>query len=389
MSAVATTRVQHKGPATLNDEVMTHPSQPLLVLQQQRQQQHEEYTTRLRAAVGAEVLNDPLGGISTARSLPPPRHCCSRERRPSIAQAADPELVWFGQLTCIECVACAATRSGDSLRESYPAVAQIAVLLLGHRRRLVTESVMRHVVGASAQAGHAPTVFAVLENMTMQRPTLFGLGTPLAHPHFRALSDEALVRRLRDEVRAAGGRVGSILVDRPPASSLPRSNSSFAAWRLFHYSERTRRTVAVALKKELIGYQLVRAYERRHRVQFDWWLLLREDAHFFAPLNLSAFAPGAVHGKGCARYGGWNDHVFLIWHTYAEAMLSSYRDLHTPQHADGSVCRLRGTGAWGVELSGKLTRGPQWAKTRSGGAAVRMDLLASATSEQWRERVGR
>ena len=64
-------------------------------------------------------------------------------------------------------------------------IAQIAVLMLGHRRRLLTQSVMRHVIGASVHAGHVPTFFAVLENMTMQRPTLFGMGVPRAHPHFR------------------------------------------------------------------------------------------------------------------------------------------------------------------------------------------------------------
>ena len=56
----------------------------------------------------------------------------------------------------------------------------------------------------------------------------------------------------------------------------------------------------------------VAAHERRRGAVFGWLLLLREDAHFFAPLQLTRFAPHAVHGKACARYGGWNDHIFLI-----------------------------------------------------------------------------
>ena len=57
--------------------------------------------------------------------------------------------------------------------------------------------------------------------------------------------------------------------------------------------------------------------------------------------------------------GGWNDHVYLIWRSYAERMLSSYRDLHRPFlfPKGGSTC-------WLGERGGRLTAGPEWAATR-------------------------
>ena len=40
-----------------------------------------------------------------------------------------------------------------------------------------------------------------------------------------------------------------------------------------------------------------RTYEHQQRARFDWILMMREDAHWFDPLNVSAFEPGYVHGN--------------------------------------------------------------------------------------------
>ena len=220
---------------------------------------------------------------------------------------------------------------------------------------------------------------------TMWTPYLKQGGEIQEHPEFRHLSDTALRARLGARVRSVGGRVGSVLIDQRPTASFPSStegSDAWVGWRLFHYDEGVRQTVAVVLKKELIGYRLVQRYERQQQRAFHWLLLLREDAHFFAPLNLSAFAPHAVHGKGCGRYGGWNDHVYLIWRGLAGRMLSSYHDLHTPR-----LALAGGISCWLGERAGRLTGGRAWAATREWEAdGVPIDLLACATAEQWRAR---
>lgn len=89
-----------------------------------------------------------------------------------------------------------------------------------------------------------------------------------------------------------------------------------------------------------------------------------------------------------ASDGGWNDHVYLVWYTHAQRMLSSYRDLHTPHvySTGGTTCRLPAEGG----LLGRLTRHRRWLATAQGrGSEPIADLLSCATSEQWRERVGR
>eukprot|EP00966_Prymnesium_polylepis_P072773 1689802-Prymnesium_polylepis.1 len=130
--------------------------------------QHDEHTLRLRAAVG-ELLDDPLGELSAPRKSPPPRHWCSTEARPSIANTADPKGVWMGDLKCVECAACSSTGEVEGVRHGRlrtPNTA-LAVLMLGHRRRLLLETVATHVIRPSADAGHNPTFFAYLENGTM------------------------------------------------------------------------------------------------------------------------------------------------------------------------------------------------------------------------------
>ena len=72
--------------------------------------------------------------------------------------------------------------------------------MLGHRRRLLLDSVLRHVV-----APHRATLFAYLENGTMWTPYLKQGGEILEHPAFRSLSDAQLRSRLGALVRAAGG----------------------------------------------------------------------------------------------------------------------------------------------------------------------------------------
>ena len=186
----------------------------------------------------------------------------------------------------------------------------------------------------------------------------------------RRLTDAQLREHIESLVTDAGGQVGGILIDGAPPASFPFSQP----WRLFHYADHVKQTVARVLRKEHVIYRLLVWYEREHRAEggfshgFGWVLLLREDAQWLAPLNMSWFAPGFVHGKGCGQYGGWNDHVYLIAREHARRMLSSYADLHSPL-LDGGRC-------WLHKRSGRLTSSKAWAATRAAGAAgMRIDRV--------------
>ena len=361
--------------------------------------EHEAYTASLRGNITPKYFSEALGGVDPDKEevLPsaPARSCCSHPGRPAIWRDADPQHTWFGDLTCIECEVCRNATNGNGngaatvATSTVAAHRKLAILMLGHRRRLVFETVVSQVIKPSAQSGHSVTLFAYLENSTMWTPYLKQGGEIQEHPVFRRLNDAQLRARLGALVRSVGGRVGSILIDKRPNASFPPSNSSWADWRLFHYDDNIRQTVATALKKELIGYRLVTLYEQQRMAgrKFDWLLLLREDAHFFAPLDLSRFQTGAVHGKGCGRYGGWNDHVYLIWRAHAARMLSSYRDLHTPRLESSSI---GGSACWLGERIGKLTGEARWqASKEATSKGVPMDLLSCSTSEMWRDRVGK
>tara|TARA_B100000795_G_scaffold28962_1_gene19162 strand:+ start:388 stop:1215 length:828 start_codon:yes stop_codon:yes gene_type:complete len=254
-------------------------------------------SSALRDIVGIAAFEQPLAlGRFKPEDPPASDSACCSHGKPLIAASADPTGEWFGDVACVECAACSrrvAPRSSDSRSVRR----ELAVLILGHRRRLLLDTVLEHVIGAAVQQGQPPaTLFAYLENETMATPFLAAGGTILGHPRYRGLSDTELRATIAQQTREAGGRVGGLLIAPPPAAAFP--DGAWAAMRLFHYEDaRIKQTVAVALKKELVGYGLVAAHERRRGARFGWLLLLREDAHFFAPLQLARFAPHAVHGK--------------------------------------------------------------------------------------------
>ena len=254
-------------------------------------------SSALRDIVGITAFEQPLA-LGRLKPKDPPASdsaCCSRGK-PLIAASADPFGKWFGDVTCVECAACSnrVAPSGDDSRSMRR---ELAVLILGHRTRLLLDTVLEHVIGATVQQGQPPaTLFAYLENETMATPFLSAGGNIHGHPRYRGLSDTQLRATIAQQTREAGGRVGGLLIAPPPAAAFP--DGAWAAMRLFHYTDaRIKQTVAVALKKELVGYGMVAAHERRRGARFDWLLLLREDAHFFAPLQLARFTPHAVHGK--------------------------------------------------------------------------------------------
>jgi len=221
-------------------------------------------------------------------------------------------------------------------------------------------------------------------------------GSLQGHPTFRTMSSAVLRETLERKVRQAGGRVGAIVLDpSPPDARFPSApsndpnlphESDWPRWRLLLYDERIRRAIANRLKKELMAYRLILHDEEAQHKRYDWILFMREDAHWLRPFNLSAFEPGYVHGKDCATYGGWNDHVYLIWREFAEPMLSGYLELHTPRRLNR--CWLRPG-----SRAGTLTSSSEWKSTRhinasSSKGGVLTDALACVTSEQWRKRVG-
>ena len=138
-------------------------------------------------------------------------------------------------------------------------------MLLGHRRRLLFDTVATQIVGPSVEQGHLVTVFAYLENGTMAMPYLSAGGSIQEHPNYRGLTDAQLRAKVAEMVRGSGGRIGSILIGPPPAASFP--TAPWAAWRMFHYDDTIRQTVAVALKKEWIAYQLLALHERKRQLK--------------------------------------------------------------------------------------------------------------------------
>ena len=239
----------------------------------------------------------------------------------------------------------------------------LALLLLGHRARLMFTTVPSHVVQPVVASGTPVDLFALLENSTMAKA--FRGRRPVGNPAFAQLSDDALAARVARDVEAAGGHVAQIRIGPRPAAALP----SALPERLSRYSTHVKTTVATRFLKESLGLRMVLAHERATGTRYRWVLWTREDSHWFAPLELATFKRHAVHGKACGGFGGWNDKVWLMDRAWAPAMLSMYEAFHAEHPAK---C---------VDL----------AAARGGGAAARasVDFLAAPSVEQFRERVGK
>ena len=251
-------------------------------------------------------------------------------------------------------VAAAATRG------NIADVHDLAVILLGHRSRLMFETLPARVIAPTATRGTRVDVFVYLENSTMARA--FRGRRPLGHPSFAGLSDSALAERIAAAVEIAGGHVAAMRIGSRPPVSLP----VVFPHRLSRYTAQVKTTVATRMAKERLGWQLVEAHERARGSRYAWVLWTREDSHWFAPLDLSRFQRGAVHGKACGGFGGWNDKVWLMDREWAPAMLTMYDAFHTDYPSPCSDLRADAQG------------GTSYA-----------DFLAAPSVEQFRERVGK
>ena len=160
-----------------------------------------------------------LGNCSTSLALP----CLERMRTGAepaaqpVAGASPPKLA----------AASAAADSGTSvLLCTRPALAKkakpatnadataasrsegLALLLLGHRSRLMLTSLPANVVRPVVASGSSLTLFALLENSTMAKA--FRGRRPMGNPALAGLSDADLASHLSREVIAAGGGIGEI-----------------------------------------------------------------------------------------------------------------------------------------------------------------------------------
>ena len=247
----------------------------------------------------------------------------------------------------------------------------LALLLLGHRGRLMFTTLCSNVVKPVVSSGVPVDLFAFLENSTMAKA--FRGRRPMGNPAFAQLGDKELAARVAADVSAHGGRIASIRIGPRPVVELPANRPE----RLSRYTEHVKRTVATRFLKERLGYEMVQAYEAANDKRYAWVLWTREDSHWFKPLDLSLFKRGAVHGKACGGFGGWNDKVWLMDREWAGPMLSMYDDFHMDHPAK---C---------TDLAHSSSNGVDSSSRGGGGGPLSVDFLAAPSVEQFRERVGK
>lgn len=217
----------------------------------------------------------PAAGGMSCLSLPalwPANHsnaCCSRRTFPAHAgERGDPlSAAQIGDIECDECF-CEATAPGAA--SELHSSAALAVLMLGHRQRLVFSSIPGHVIAPSVRRGYAVTFFAILEAGPMRRPWALP-GAIIVNPLYGSLSDADLTAKLGTSVRAAGGTVGSIDIGThvlgAPAGSIRAPRTAWARLRMYSYPHAVVDTVAVCLRKEQLGYEALVRYERGARMR--------------------------------------------------------------------------------------------------------------------------
>lgn len=237
---------------------------------------------------------------------------------------------------------------------------QLALLLMGHRNRLMFETLPAAVIAPTVAAGYAVDVFGYLENSTMAKA--FRGRRPMGNPAFVPLGDAELHAAIRERVGRAGGRVVDLRIGPRPHAEVPASMPQ----RLSRYTESVKQTVATRMRKELLGMELIEQHERLEGTRYTWVMWTREDSHWFAPIDIQRFDVNEVHGKVCGGFGGWNDKVWLMGRQHADAMLRMYSDWLRPEP---TACHLitRATGLVPVAPA---------------------DFLQAPSVEQFRERVG-
>ena len=303
-----------------------------------------------------------LGNCSTSAGL-----ACLERMRPTPSQKGQQPTAGTTPRKGARTLLCSRPAVGRSPAASDEGTG-LALLLLGHRSRLMFSTLVPNVVRPVVAAGSPLDLFALLENSTMAKA--FRGRRPVGNPEFATLSDDALAARVTRDVEAAGGHVARIRIGPRPVATLPDHLPD----RLSRYSDHVKTTVATRFLKEKLGLEMVLAHEAAHAKRYAWVLWTREDSHWFSPLVLSRFARGGVHGKACGGFGGWNDKVWLMDRTWAPAMLGMYDEFHAERHAK---CTDLAAPAGSRCADGECTPPPL------------VDFLAAPSVEQFRERVGR
>jgi hypothetical protein len=165
---------------------------------------------------------------------------------------------------------------------------RLALLVLGHRARLMFDTLPGTLVAPLVAGGTEVRFFAWLENSSMA--AAFRGRRPMGHPAFAALDDRQLARELRRRVHGAGGAVGAIRLGPRPLATLPADTAGTVGaaggggleGRLWRYSEGVKLTVATRLLKESLGLRLVEEDEEKRGLSYNWVLWTREDAHWSA-----------------------------------------------------------------------------------------------------------
>lgn len=125
----------------------------------------------------------------------------------------------------------------------------LALLLLGHRSRLMLTTLMPNVVTPVVRAGTSVGLFALLENSSMAKA--FRGRRPAGHPALAALTDAQLATRITRDLEAAGGHVGEISIRPRPLAAVPESHPL----RLSRYTQHVKTTVVTRFLKEKLGMQ--------------------------------------------------------------------------------------------------------------------------------------
>ena len=126
---------------------------------------------------------------------------------------------------------------------SAAAAGRFALLLMGHRYRLMFETLPGAVIAPTAAAGYEVDVFGYLENSTMAKA--FRGRRPMGNPAFASLGDTELHATISRLVATAGGRTVDLRIGPRPQARLPDTMPQ----RLSRYVDSVKQTVATRMLK--------------------------------------------------------------------------------------------------------------------------------------------
>ena len=126
---------------------------------------------------------------------------------------------------------------------SAASAGRFALLLMGHRNRLMFETLPGAVIAPTVAAGYDVDLFGYLENSTMAKA--FRGRRPVGNPAFAALGDADLHETIRALVASAGGRTVDLRIGPRPSARLPDGMPQ----RLSRYEDGVKQTVATRMFK--------------------------------------------------------------------------------------------------------------------------------------------